>query len=150
MYKRQALWIAALEAALAIAQTLQLSTGLDTSAEQREFSGWLEQSRGNFDKLLWNGEYYDIDADSGTPVVMADQLCGDFYARLLGLPPVVSDNNSRSTLKAVKEACFEAFDSGSLGVANGLRRDGTPLDPMAPTPSRCGRGSTLGSPATTA
>ena len=72
-------------------------------------------------------KYYDIDAESGTPVVMADQLCGDFYARLLGLPPVVSDNNSRSTLKAVKESCFEAFDGGSLGVANGLRRDGTPL-----------------------
>ena len=139
-----ALWIAALEAALAIAQTLQLSTGLDTSAEQREFSGWLEQSRGNFDKLLWNGEYYDIDAESGTPVVMADQLCGDFYARLLGLPPVVSDSNSRSTLKAVKEACFEAFDGGSLGVANGLRRDGTPLDPNGTHPLEVWTGINFG------
>ena len=139
-----ALWIAALEAALAIAQTLQLSTGLDTSAEQREFSGWLEQSRGNFDKLLWNGEYYDIDAESGTPVVMADQLCGDFYARLLGLPPVVSDNNSRSTLKAVKESCFEAFDGGSLGVANGLRCDGTPLDPNGTHPLEVWTGINFG------
>ena len=130
--------------ALAIAQTLQLTTGLDTSAEQREFSGWLEQSRGNFDKLLWNGEYYDIDAESGTPVVMADQLCGDFYARLLGLPPVVSDNNSRSTLKAVKEACFEAFDGGSLGVANGLRRDGTPLDPNGTHPLEVWTGINFG------
>ena len=107
-----ALWIAALEAALAMAQTLQLPTGLDTSAEQREFSHWLEQSRANFDRLLWNGEYYDIDAESGTPVVMADQLCGDFYARLLGLPPVVSDANSRSTLQAMKKACFEGFAGG--------------------------------------
>ncbi|MEB3317132.1 MAG: GH116 family glycosyl-hydrolase, partial [Cyanobacteriota bacterium] len=86
-----ALWIAALEAALAIAQRLQLAMGLDTANEQREFSDWLEQSRANFDRLLWNGEYYNIDAESGTPVVMADQLCGDFYARLLGLRPVVSD-----------------------------------------------------------
>ena len=124
-----ALWIAALEATLAIAQQLQLSTGLDTSAEQQEFSGWLAQSRANFDNLLWNGEYYDIDAESGTPVVMADQLCGDFYARLLGLPAVVSEANSRSTLNAVREACFESFEGGKLGVANGLRRDGTPLDP---------------------
>ena len=58
--------IAALEAALAISEA-PTGTGLDTSAEQREFSGWLEQSQGNFDKLLWNGEYYDIDAESGTP-----------------------------------------------------------------------------------
>ena len=75
---------------------------MDTSAEQREFSGWLEQSRSNFDRLLWNGEYYDIDAESGTPVVMADQLCGDFYARLLGLEPVVSEANSRSSTTRAK------------------------------------------------
>ena len=139
-----ALWIAALEAALAIAQQLQLSTGLDTSNEQRTFSSWLEQSRGNFDKLLWNGEYYDIDAESGTPVVMADQLCGDFYARLLGLPPVVSEANSRSTLKAVREACFEKFEGGKLGVANGLRRDGTPLDPNGTHPLEVWTGINFG------
>ncbi|MFZ9974075.1 MAG: GH116 family glycosyl hydrolase, partial [Vulcanococcus sp.] len=139
-----ALWIAALEAALAIAQQLQLSTGLDTSAEQHTFSGWLEQSRANFDQLLWNGEYYDIDAESGTPVVMADQLCGDFYARLLGLPAVVSDANSLSTLKAVKEACFERFEGGQLGVANGLRRDGTPLDPNGTHPLEVWTGINFG------
>ena len=69
-----ALWIAALEAALAMAQQLQLAMGLDTAGEQRTFGAWLEQSRANFDALLWNGEYYNIDAESGTPVVMADQL----------------------------------------------------------------------------
>ena len=72
-----ALWIAALEAALAMAQRLQLDLGLETSSEQREFGEWLEQSRANFDRLLWNGDFYRIDAESGTPVVMADQLCGD-------------------------------------------------------------------------
>ena len=86
-------------------------------------------------------EFYRIDAESGTPVVMADQLCGDFYARLLGLPPVVSDANSHSTLKAVREACFERFDGGRLGVANGLRRDGTLSTRMAPIRWRSGRGS---------
>ena len=139
-----ALWIAALEATLAIAQQLQLSTGLDTSAEQQEFSGWLAQSRANFDNLLWNGEYYDIDAESGTPVVMADQLCGDFYARLLGLPAVVSEANSRSTLNAVREACFESFEGGKLGVANGLRRDGTPLDPNGTHPLEVWTGINFG------
>ncbi|MFM7551214.1 MAG: GH116 family glycosyl-hydrolase, partial [Cyanobacteriota bacterium] len=101
-----ALWIAALEAALAMGQRLQLELGLGTTSEQREFGSWLERSRSNFDRLLWNGEYYEIDAESGTPVVMADQLCGDFYARLLELPPVVADERARSALKAVREACF--------------------------------------------
>ncbi|MEB3240974.1 MAG: GH116 family glycosyl-hydrolase, partial [Synechococcus sp.] len=102
-----ALWIAALEAALAMGRTLALELGVDTAQDQRDFSLWLQQSRANFDALLWNGEYYRIDAESGTPVVMADQLCGDFYARLLGLPAVVSDANALSSLKAVREACFE-------------------------------------------
>ncbi|WP_028952445.1 GH116 family glycosyl hydrolase [Synechococcus sp. CC9616] len=139
-----ALWIAALEAALAMAQRLQLELGLETSQDQHDFSQWLEQSRSNFDKLLWNGEFYRIDAESGTPVVMADQLCGDFYARLLKLPAVVSEANSRSTLRAVKEACFERFDGGRLGVANGLRRDGTPLDPDGTHPLEVWTGINFG------
>lgn len=139
-----ALWIAALEAALAMGQRLQLDLGLDTSSEQREFGGWLEQSRANFDRLLWNGEYYAIDAESGTPVVMADQLCGDFYARLLGLPPVVSEERARSALGAIREACFERFEGGQLGVANGLRRDGTPLDPNGTHPLEVWTGINFG------
>ena len=139
-----ALWIAALEAALAMAQRLQLELGVDTSGEQREFGGWLEQSRANFDALLWNGEYYKIDAESGTPVVMADQLCGDFYARLLGLPAVVADDRALSSLQAVKEACFLGFKGGSLGVANGLRRDGTPLDPNGTHPLEVWTGINFG------
>ncbi|EAQ76043.1 MULTISPECIES: GH116 family glycosyl hydrolase [unclassified Synechococcus] len=139
-----ALWIAALEAALAMAQRLQLDLGLDTGAEQREFGSWLEPSRANFDRLLWNGEYYRIDAGSGTPVVMADQLCGDFYARLLGLPQVVSDERALSSLKAIREACFERFEGGRLGVANGLRRDGTPLDPKGTHPLEVWTGINFG------
>jgi non-lysosomal glucosylceramidase len=139
-----ALWIAALEAALAMGQTLSLELGLDTALAQRQFGQWLAQARSNFDRLLWNGEYYRIDAESGTPVVMADQLCGDFYARLLGLPPVVSDSNALSSLKAVREACFEGFEGGRLGVANGLRRDGTPLDPNGTHPLEVWTGINFG------
>ena len=139
-----ALWIAALEAALAMAQRLQLELGLDTSNQQRQFGDWLGQSRANFDVLLWDGEYYNIDAESGTPVVMADQLCGDFYARLLGLPPVVSAERARSALNAIKEACFERFEGGRLGVANGLRRDGTPLDPNGTHPLEVWTGINFG------
>ena len=139
-----ALWIAALEAALAMAQRLQLDLGLDTAGDQRTFGSWLEQARSNFDQLLWNGEFYKIDAESGTPVVMADQLCGDFYARLLGLPSVVADDRAQSALGAVKEACFEGFQDGRLGVANGLRRDGTPLDPNGTHPLEVWTGINFG------
>jgi non-lysosomal glucosylceramidase len=75
---------------------------------------------------------------------MADQLCGDFYARLLGLPPVVTDERARSTLKAVRESCFQGFQGGRLGVANGLRRDGTPLDPNGTHPLEVWTGINFG------
>jgi non-lysosomal glucosylceramidase len=75
---------------------------------------------------------------------MADQLCGDFYARLLGLNPVVQEERARSSLNAVKEACFERFQNGRLGVANGLRRDGTPLDPNGTHPLEVWTGINFG------
>ena len=57
---------------------------------------------------------------------------------------MVSDRNSRSTLKAVKQACFERFEGGRLGVANGLRRDGTPLDPDGTHPLEVWTGINFG------
>lgn len=61
-------------------------------------------------------------------VVMVDQFCGDFYVWFLGLLLVVSDSNSCSILKVVKEVCFEVFDGGFFGVVNGLCCDGIFLD----------------------
>ncbi len=42
---------------------------------------------------------------------------------------MVADEWGRSALGTIRAACFERFEGGRLGVANGLRRDGTPLDP---------------------
>jgi non-lysosomal glucosylceramidase len=44
----------------------------------------------------------------------------------------------------VKEACFERFEGGRLGVANGLRRDGTPLDPNGTHPLEVWTGINFG------
>ena len=63
---------------------------------------------------------------------------------MLELPSVVSDSNSLSALKAVKESCFESFEGGRLGVANGLRRDGTPLDPDGTHPLEVWTGINFG------
>jgi non-lysosomal glucosylceramidase len=51
---------------------------------------------------------------------MADQLCGQFYARLLGLPDVVPDECARTALQTVYDACFVKFNqylaSGALSA----------------------------------
>ena len=129
------LWIAALEAALASAQQLSLHLGLDTTASQRDFGAWLRQARGAYDRLLWRGQHYAFDTHTEDAVVMTDQLCGDFYARLLDLPSVVSQEHARATVATVCKVCFAGFHHGCYGAANGLRQDGSPVDPQGTHPS---------------
>ncbi|HEY9618152.1 MAG TPA: GH116 family glycosyl hydrolase [Microcoleaceae cyanobacterium] len=105
------LWIAALEAAIAIGQIL-------AQPEVTQFQVWLEQSRSIYQSTLWNGTYYRIDSGSGSDVVMADQLCGQFYVRLLGLPDVVPIECAQTALNTIYDSCFVKFNqylaSGAL------------------------------------
>jgi non-lysosomal glucosylceramidase len=125
------LWIAALEAAIAIGQLLQQSHSAvqPTVTSLQNFQTWLQQSRAVYHPTLWNGQYYRLDSGSGSNVVMADQLCGQFYSRLLNLPDVVPEDCTRIALKTIYEACFLKFHQGQFGAANGLLPDGSPLNP---------------------
>ena len=136
-----ALWIAALEAAIAIGKKLsQIPPSLSTvnreeiASSLQLYQTWLEQSRAVFHTSLWNGEYYRLDSESGSEVVMADQLCGQFYARLLGLPDVVEPEYTSQVLQKVYDTCFLQFAQGQLGAANGLLPDGSPENPQATHP----------------
>ncbi|HEY9659342.1 MAG TPA: GH116 family glycosyl-hydrolase, partial [Allocoleopsis sp.] len=143
------LWIAALEAALAIGQQLQnhsnqdLIKHLDFSA-MSQWESWLAEARSIYQTKLWNGTYYRLDSESGSKVVMADQLCGQFYARLLGLPDVVPPACTESALQAIYQTCFLNFNQWVaqnfpqitpgktprfLGAANGVLPDGSPVNP---------------------
>ncbi|MEB3294315.1 MAG: GH116 family glycosyl hydrolase [Synechococcales bacterium] len=155
------LWIAALEAAIAIAQILQITATATPDAATpndetyqtaiTQFQTWLAQARPVYHAKLWNGQFYRIDSASGSDVVMTDQLCGQFYARMLNLPDVVPADCARSALQTVYESCFVQFNqylaaggaSGSdgrisegdrpqgksplpIGAANGVRPNGQP------------------------
>jgi non-lysosomal glucosylceramidase len=124
------LWIAALEAARAIATHLSsIAIEPDPQRQAAQYQDWLKHARPLYQTTLWNGQYYRLDSGSGSDVVMADQLCGQFYARLLGLPDVVPEDCARSALKTVYDACFLRFHEGKFGAANGLRPDGSPMNP---------------------
>jgi non-lysosomal glucosylceramidase len=155
------LWIAALEAAIAMGKIL--------AADTTEFATWLAQSRSVFHATLWNGDYYRIDSQSGSDVVMADQLCGQFYARLLGLPDVVPAAAMQTALATVYQACFVEFNhylarggvSASdgrisegdrafgksklpIGVANGVKPNGQPENPNSTHPLEVWTGINFG------
>jgi non-lysosomal glucosylceramidase len=134
------LWIAALEAAIAIGEILIAHPPMNPSLQPQDYPqgieevisnyrAWLQQARSLYHDTLWNGEYYRLDSKSNSDVVMADQLCGQFYARLLGLPDVVEEKYTKSALKKVYDACFLKFHDGKYGAANGVLPDGNPVNP---------------------
>jgi non-lysosomal glucosylceramidase len=133
------LWITALEAAIAIGKLVDPDNPvLD------QYQIWLDQSRPLYQETLWNGRYYRLDSGSGSDVVMADQLCGQFYAQVLDLPDVVPPDCARSALQTVYEACFLNFENGRLGAANGLLPDGSPVNPQDTHPLEVWTGINFG------
>ncbi len=142
------LWIAALEAAISIGYILTTNSNHSSITESIAiFETWLSQSRPIYQSKLWNGQYYRLDSNSGSDVVMADQLCGQFYARLLGLPDVVPAECAELALKTVFDACFVRFNQhigSSIGAANGVRLDGSPENPKATHPLEVWTGINFG------
>lgn len=146
-----ALWIAALEAAIKIGEILLENSPNNFDLEATsivnaiaDYRIWLAQSRAIYHQRLWNGKYYRLDSESGSDVVMADQLCGQFYARLLGLPDVVKIEYVESALKQVYETCFLNFKDGKFGAANGLKPGGIPENPDATHPLEVWTGINFG------
>ncbi|MBE9211315.1 bile acid beta-glucosidase [Plectonema cf. radiosum LEGE 06105] len=140
------LWLAALEAAIAISEVLSSqSVQIENLAAQKAvYQNWLEKSRPVYQEKLWNGKFYRLDSESGSEVVMADQLCGQFYARLLQLPDIVPNECTITALNTVYDACFLKFHEGKFGAANGLRLDGSPENPDATHPLEVWTGINFG------
>jgi non-lysosomal glucosylceramidase len=121
-----------------------------------QYQRWLDNGLKAYHPKLWNGRFYRLDTGSNSDIVMADQLCGQFLARLLGLPDLVEEDYIHSALEAIYEACFVNFNQvvqqqdrpqqqkfegaqvgnfsaatlgQPIGAANGVLPDGTPEDP---------------------
>jgi non-lysosomal glucosylceramidase len=141
------LWLAALEAAIAISKILTNRRGAEDAEVEVQgsiYQGWLSQSKPIYQEKLWNGEYYRLDSDSGSDVVMADQLCGQFYARLLSLPDIVPSDRALSALTKVYDSCFLKFQNGEFGAANGVLPNGLPENPNSTHPLEVWTGINFG------
>ena len=111
------LFLAACEAAQAIAAQ-EGDPSLATT-----YNSWLTLGQGDFETNLWNatGGYYNIDTGSGATGVtriMSDQLCGEWYAKALGLADVVPPAHALTAWTAVYNNNFSLFDTGIHGVVN--------------------------------
>jgi non-lysosomal glucosylceramidase len=114
-----ALLAASLEAMAAIAGAL----GDQPAAA--EYRAWLRQAQASYEAKLWNGAYYDFDLGSkDRKAVMADQLFGQFYAQLSGLPDVVPREHRDSVLRTVFRLNVMSYNGGRMGAVNGMFPDG--------------------------
>ncbi|MEP6519437.1 GH116 family glycosyl hydrolase [Microcoleus vaginatus] len=141
------LWLAALEAAIAIGEILEDAAPEiipNPPAKIALYHSWLLQARPSYQEKLWNGQYYRLDSESNSEVVMADQLCGQFYAKLLGLPDIVPPECAASALETVYDSCFLKFNEGEFGAANGVMLNGSPENPNATHPLEVWTGINFG------
>ena len=113
------LWLAALRAA----RELALLAGDPESAER--FGAMLDTALQTYEDALWNGSYYNYD-NSDSPYhdsIMADQLAGQWYMDVVGLP-LLPDDHIRSALERIYEMNVMRYGNGRLGAVNGMRPDG--------------------------
>ncbi|KAL5559867.1 hypothetical protein UlMin_036078 [Ulmus minor] len=114
------LWVAALQAASAMAQEV------GDSASANYF--WIRylKAKSVYNDTLWNGSYFNYDNSGGisSTSILADQLAGQWYARACGLVPIVDEDKLRSALEKVYHFNVMKYKDGSRGAVNGMRPNG--------------------------
>ncbi|KAG6406370.1 hypothetical protein SASPL_133970 [Salvia splendens] len=113
------LWVAALQAASAIAHVVG-----DKGSEDY-FWFRFEKAKKVYEKL-WNGSYfnYDNSSSSTSSSIQADQLAGQWYARACGLLPIVDEIKAKKALETVYNFNVLKVKNGQVGAANGMLPNG--------------------------
>jgi uncharacterized protein (DUF608 family) len=91
------LWIGALRAAIRIA------TDADKTADAQRWTTLLAKASASFDEMLFNGDYYSLWTDGKTrdELCMTDQVSGEWFTHLIGLPSTVSPSNLDQAIDSI-------------------------------------------------
>lgn len=104
-----------------------IATHLGDDAFARQCRDWFERGQRAMETKLWAGTYYlnYLEASTGkrSDLVMANQLDGEWMARLAGLGPLLAPDRVREALSTVNRTCVAATPFGAVNFA---RRDGRP------------------------
>src|ERR1700738_5068929 len=76
----------------------------------------LSRASATFDSMLFNGDYYSLWVDGATrdELCMTDQISGEWFTHLIGLPATISPKN----LQAAIENIFRHNFNPEFGVHN--------------------------------
>lgn len=97
------LWLAALKAAVVLAEKV------NDAARVEKWSALLEKGKDSLEKLLWNGEYYNLwrnDTETDE-CLMTDQLDGEWFLRAAGIGGNLSDERVRAVMETIFSRNFD-------------------------------------------
>jgi len=111
------LWLGALRAGVRLAQDL------GEQAQAQRWQDLLDRGRANFERKLWNGEYYSlwVDGDRRDECCMTDQVDGEWFTSLIGLGPSLPRERVVQALQAIVRYNFNPED----GLVNANYPPGT-------------------------
>ncbi|XP_074294419.1 uncharacterized protein LOC141622273 [Silene latifolia] len=114
------LWVAALEAASALAREVG-----DKGSEDY-FWFKFQKAKSVYQKELWNGSYFNYDSSCGvnSASIQADQLAGQWYAQACGLAPIVDEEKTKCAFASIFEFNVMKVKEGRRGAVNGMLPDG--------------------------
>jgi len=123
------LWIGGLRAAIRIA------TDLGKTSEAARWKALLDKASANFDRLLFNGQYYRlwVDGQAHSDICMSDQISGEWFTQLIGLPTTISENNLKAAIDSIVKYNFNP----EFGLHNATAPKGG-LDLLAMTNMQAG------------
>ena len=110
------LWLGALTAGIRLAQDL------GEAAQEADWRDLHAKASKSFMARLWNGEYFNlwVSANGVDECCMSDQLSGEWYTGLMGLPHSVSPEAIQTALKSVYQHNF----TPDLGLRNASYPEG--------------------------
>ncbi|XP_062828747.1 non-lysosomal glucosylceramidase [Anolis carolinensis] len=120
------LWLAA------VCMMCRMAEILGEGAALQRYSAILSSGAAAFERLLWNGRYYNYDSGGGpsSNSIMSDQLAGQWFLRACGLGEgkyqVFPQEHVQSALRTIYEMNVLGFSEGAMGAVNGMRPDGVP------------------------
>ncbi|XP_055282970.1 non-lysosomal glucosylceramidase isoform X2 [Moschus berezovskii] len=120
------LWLAA------VAVMVQMAALCGAQEAQNKFSSILSRGQEAYDRLLWNGRYYNYDCSSQPQSysIMSDQCAGQWFLRASGLgegdSEVFPTQQVVRALQTIFEFNVQAFAGGVMGAVNGMQPHGVP------------------------
>ncbi|XP_012318747.1 non-lysosomal glucosylceramidase isoform X2 [Aotus nancymaae] len=120
------LWLAA------VAVMVQMAAVCGAQDIQDKFSSILSRGQEAYERLLWNGRYYNYDSSSQpqSRSVMSDQCAGQWFLKACGLgegdTEVFPTPHVVRALQTIFELNVQAFAGGAMGAVNGMQPHGVP------------------------